>query len=272
MNTQGVDLGLKLTLIQHKNFDWQMDLNWSKYKSQVKSLLPGRDSLSPYLKVGEAPNSLIVDYVYDGLYQESDKGTPIMTSQHARPGDVKPKDLNGDGVINQYDRTIVGRTTPKAYGGIWNYVRYKHFSLTVLATYMYGQDIANKAYQDYLYETDTRRRVLKEGLNYWTPTNTNTNVPRPNVFSRSIYTLPSGTSSFIVQKGDFIRVRNITLSYDFDQHLLSKARINTARVYVQAQDPFIITKYKGIDPEIGVGSMDVYPRYRSFLVGVQLGL
>ncbi|MDH7464385.1 TonB-dependent receptor [Chitinophagaceae bacterium 26-R-25] len=272
MNTQGVDLGLKLSLVQNKNFDWQMDLNWSKYKSQVKSLIPGRDSLSPYLKVGEAPNSLIVDYVYDGLYQESDKGSPIMASQHARPGDVKPKDLNNDGVINQYDRTIVGRTTPKAYGGIWNYLRYKRFSMTVLASYTYGQDIANKAYQDYLYETDTRRRVLKEGLNYWTPTNTNTNVPRPNVFSRSIYTLPSGSSSYIVQRADFIRVRNITFSYDFDQALLSKARMNTAKVYVQVQDPFIITKYKGIDPEIGVGSMDVYPRYRSFLVGLQLGL
>jgi len=269
MNTRGVDLGLKLSIIKTNNFDWQMDVNWSKYKSKITSLLPGRDSLSPYLKVGEAPNSLIVDYVFDGLYQQGDN---FALNPGGRPGDVKIKDLDKNGVINQYDRTIVGRTTPKGWGGIWNYVRYKHFSATMFANYTYGHDISNRAYQDYLYSTDNHRRIIKDGLNYWTPTNTNTDVPRPNVFSRSVRTLPAGTSNYIVQKGDFIRIRNITLAYDFSYAVLSKIKVSSLRVYVQAMEPFLITKYKGIDPEISAGTYDIYPRYRSFLFGVQLGL
>jgi hypothetical protein len=73
----------------------------------------------------------------------------------------------------------------------------------------------------------------------------------------------------MVQKGDFIRVRNITLAYDIPSKLLSKAKINSIRTYVQVTEPFLITKYKGIDPEIGVGQYDIYPRYRTFLFGVQ---
>ena len=267
MNTRGIDLGLKVSIIQTAHFDWQMDLNWSKFRSKITKLLPGVDSLSPYLKVGEAPNSLIVDYVYDGLYQ---KGDDFSLNPNARPGDIRVKDLDKNGSINQYDRTIVGRTVPKGWGGVWNYVRYKQFSMIVFANYTYGHKIANKAYQDYLYySSKTATRTLKEGLNYWTPDNTNTDVPRPNQYGRSLRALQSGTSSFMVQKGDFIRVRNITLAYDIPSKLLSKAKINSIRTYVQVTEPFLFTNYKGIDPEIGVGQYDIYPRYRTFLFGVQ---
>lgn len=268
MNTRGIDLGLKVNIIKTNNFDWQMDINWSKFKTKIEKLLPGVDSLSPFLKVGEAPNSLIVDYVYDGLYQ---KGDDFSLNQNARPGDVRVKDLDKNGIINQYDRTIVGRTVPKGWGGIWNYVRYKQFSMTVFANYTYGHKIANKAYQDYLYySSKTATRTIKAGLNYWTPDNTNTDVPRPNQYGRSLRALQSGTSSFMVQKGDFIRIRNITLAYDLPSGLVSKAKINSVRVYVQAIEPFLFTDYKGIDPEIGVGQYDVYPRYRTFLFGLQV--
>lgn len=268
MNTRGIDLGVKLSLIRKRNFDWQMDINWSKFTTKITKLLPGVDSLSPYLKVGEAPNSLIVDYIYDGLYQ---KGDDFSLNPGARPGDIRVKDLDHNGTINQYDRTIVGRTIPKGWGGIWSYWRYKQFSMTVFANYTYGHDISNKAYQDYLYySSKTATRTIKAGLNYWRPDNTQTDVPRPNQFGRSLRALPAGTSSFIVQKGDFIRIRNITLAYDVPSALLSKAHINSLRVYVQAVEPFLFTKYKGIDPEISVGQYDTYPRYRTFLFGAQL--
>lgn len=268
LNTSGIDIGLKVSIIKLKNWDWQVDINWSKYRSKITKLLPGVDSLSPVLKVGEAPNSLIVDYVYDGLYQEGDD---FSLNPDARPGDVRVKDLDKNGMINQYDRTIVGRTVPKGWGGIWNYVRYKQWSMTVFANYMYGHKISNKAYQDYLYySSKTATRTLKDGLNYWRPDNTNTDVPRPNQFGRSLRALQSGTSSFMVQKGDFIRIRNITLAYDLPAGMLSKAKINSVRMYVQAIEPFLFTGYKGIDPEIGTGQYDVYPRYRTFLFGLQV--
>lgn len=268
MNTAGIDLGLKASIVKSQNFDWQLDVNWSKYKTEIRKLLPGVDSLSPYLKVGEAPNSLIVDYIYDGLYQVGDD---FSLNPDARPGDVRVKDLDKNGIINQYDRTIVGRTIPKGWGGIWNYVRYKQISLTVFANYTYGHDINNKAYQDYLYYSSrTATRTIKDGMNYWTPENTNTDVPRPNQFGRSLRGLPGGTSSFMVQKGDFIRIRNITLAYDVPSKLLAKAKINSLRAYTQVVEPFLFTKYKGVDPEIGANQYDIYPRYRTFLFGIQL--
>jgi len=268
LNTRGIDLGLKLNLVRSKNFDWQMDINWSKFRSKINKLLPGVDSLSPTLKVGEAPNSLIVDYVYDGLYQ---KGDDFTLNPNARPGDVRVKDMDGNKIINQYDRVIVGRTVPKGWGGIWSYWRYKQFSMTVFANYTYGHMISNKAYQDYLYySSKTSTRTLKEGLNFWREDNTNTDVPRPNQFGRSLQGLPAGTSSYIVQKGDFIRIRNITLAYNLPAEVLNKFKVSSLRVYVQAVEPFLFTKYKGIDPEIGVGQYDTYPRYRTFLFGLQL--
>lgn len=268
LNTKGIDIGIKLAPVKTPSFDWQVDLNFSKYKSKVTSLLPGRDSLSPYLKVGEAPNSLIVDYVFDGIYN---KGDDFKLNPTGKPGDVRVKDLNNDGIINQYDRAIVGRTTPKGWGGIWNYFRYKRVSLTVFASYMYGHDIYNKAYTDYLY-SNGRNVILKEGLNYWTPENTNTNIPRPNAFGSSTRTLPSGSSSYAVQKGDFIRIRNITVAYDFSPALLSRVKIKSMGVYGQVLEPFLFTKYKGIDPEIDAGSYDIYPRFRTILFGVKIGL
>ncbi len=269
MNTRGIDIGLKLYPVKTPNFDWQVDLNWSKYKSKVTALLPGRDSLSPYLKVGEAPNSLIVDYVFDGIYGTGDD---FKLNPTGRPGDVRIKDLNNDGIINQYDRAIVGRTTPKAWGGIWNYFRYKRVSMTVFASYMYGHDIYNKAYMDYVY-SDGRKVILKDGLNYWTPENQHTDIPRPNAFGSSTRTLPQGSSSFAVQKGDFLRIRNITLAYDFSPTLLSKLKIRSLNVYAQALEPFLFTGYKGTDPEIGTsGTYDIYPRFRTYLVGLKMGL
>jgi TonB-linked SusC/RagA family outer membrane protein len=269
MNTRGIDIGLKLYPVKTPNFDWQVDLNWSKYKSKVTALLPGRDSLSPYLKVGEAPNSLIVDYVFDGIYKTDDD---FKLNPTGRPGDVRIKDLNNDGIINQYDRAIVGRTTPKAWGGIWNYFRYKRVSMTVFASYMYGHDIYNRAYMDYVY-SDGRKVILKDGLNYWTPENQNTNIPRPNAFGSSTRTLPQGSSSFAVQKGDFLRIRNITLAYDFSPTFLSKLKIRSLNVYAQVLEPFLFTGYKGTDPEIGTGgTYDIYPRFSTYLFGLKMGL
>lgn len=268
LNTKGIDIGLKLSPVKTPNFDWQVDLNWSKYRSKVTALLPGRDSLSPYLKVGEAPNSLIVDYVFDGIYNTGDD---YKLNPTGKPGDVRIKDLNNDGVINQYDRAIVGRTTPKGWGGIWNYFRYKRVSLTVFASYMYGHDIYNKAYMDYLY-SNGRNVILKEGLNYWSPTNTKTDLPRPNAFGSSTRTLPSGSSSYAVQKGDFIRIRNITLAYDFSPTLLSRIKVKSMGIYGQVLEPKLFTKYKGIDPEIDAGSYDIYPRSSTILFGVKIGL
>ncbi len=290
MNTKGVDLQLKLHLVKTTDFNWQTEFNFSVFTSKITELLPGIDSLRPDLKVGEAPNSLLIDYVYDGIYQEGTADTVMMKALGVKPGSVKIRDINNDGKLNVYDMTIVGRTTPKGWGGIWNYMNYKGISLTIFASYMYGHSIFNKAYQDYLY-SDGRRLAIKDGLNFWTKEvkdvngniivreNTNTDIPRPNAFGNATKTSPTGTSSFAVQKGDYIRIRNITLGYDLPTKIVERMKIRSMNVYIQFLEPFLFTKYKGVDPEISQistgtwsgSSYELYPRYTTTALGLRVG-
>src|SRR6201996_356855 len=96
MNTKGIDVALKITPIQTKDFVWQTSLNWSKYKSKVTKLFPGRDSVSLSLRVGLPPSGTYVNYVYNGLYQQGDN---FALDPNGKPGDIKIKDINGDGKI-----------------------------------------------------------------------------------------------------------------------------------------------------------------------------
>src|SRR5258708_7784657 len=177
MNTKGIDINLQATTVKTKNFQWQMTFNWSKYKSKITSLLPGRDSVSLSLRVGQPPSGVLVNYVYDGIYQ---KGDDFTLDPNGKVGDIKIKDINHDGKITPQDQTIVGYNIPGGWGGFWNYLRYKAVALTVLASYEYGQQLNNLPYTNLTYYNSwygSLGNVTKEDRNYCPPTNNHTNVP-----------------------------------------------------------------------------------------------
>jgi len=276
MNTKGIDINFQATPIKTRNFEWQMTFNWSKYKSKVTHLLPGRDSVSLSLRVGEPPSGVLVNYVFNGLYQEGDD---FSLNPNGKPGDVKILDRNHDGKITPQDQTIVGYNIPGGWGGFWNYFRYKGIAMTVLASYEYGQQLNNLPYTNLTwYNTwfGNIGNVTKEGANYWTKSNTHTNIPRPNAFATSLKPLPGGPdqgSSYSIQKGDYIRIKSINLAYDIPGRLTQKMKLRSLNVYVQAIEPFLFTKYKGLDPDNGNPTqLENYPRYRTWLIGAKLGL
>lgn len=284
MNTKGIDVALKFTPVQTRNFTWQSSLNWSKYQSKVTKLFPGTDSLNLTLRVGLPPSGVYGNYVYDGLYQ---KGDNFTLNPNGKPGDIKIKDVNGDGKITPLDQVIVGSSIPKGWGSFWNYFKYKSISLTVYSTYAYGQKLNNITFTNLSYYNSVygnTGNVTVQGGNYWTPTNTNTDIPRPNSFQASLKTLPagvafnskdgSGGSSYSIQNASYFKVQHITLGYDFAAELLKKIKVNTLNVYAQVLNPFLFTGYKGVDPDIAgsAAADELYPRYRTFLVGVKLGL
>ncbi|MEN0052683.1 MAG: TonB-dependent receptor [Mucilaginibacter sp.] len=283
MNTKGIDLTLKVTPVQNKHFTWQTSLNWSKYQSRITKLFPGRDSIGLTLRVGLPPSGTFANYVYNGLYQ---KGDDFTLNPNGKPGDIKIKDVNGDGKITPLDQVVVGSSIPKGWGGFWNYFRCDAFSMTVFTTYEYGQQLNNLTYTNLTYYNATygnTGNVTQAGGNYWTPTNTNTNIPRPNSFGTSLKTLPagpgpnqdgSGGSSYSIQNASYVRIKNITLGYDFPSKLLQHINVRSLNVYVQAIEPFLFSKYKGLDPDVAgsYGVNETYPRYRTFLFGVKLGL
>lgn len=277
MNTKGIDLALKVTPVQTKNFTWQTSLNWSKYESKVTRLFPGRDSISLSLRVGLPPSGTFVNYVYDGLYQQGDD---FKLNPNGKPGDIRIKDINGDGKITPLDQVVVGSSIPKGWGGFWNYFRYKNLSMTVFTTYQYGHQLNNLTYTNLTYYNaadGNTGNVTVEGGNYWTPQNTNTNIPRPNSFGTSLKTLPGGPengSSYSIQNANYVRIKNISLGYDVPSKFLQKIKVRSLNVYAQAIEPFLFTKYKGLDPDVAgnSGTNENYPRYQTFLLGVKLGL
>ena len=277
MNTKGIDIALKITPIQTKDFTWQTSINWSKYKSKVTKLFPGRDSVNLALRVGLPPSGTYVNYIYDGLYQQGDN---FALNPNGKPGDIKIKDVNGDGKITPLDEVVVGSSIPKGWGSFWNYFRYKSISLTVYSTYEYGQQLNNLTFTDLSYYNSlygSTGNVTVQGGNYWTPTNTNTNIPRPNTFGTSLKTLPGGVgqgSSYSIQGASYFKIQHITLGYDFPSALLDKIKVHSLNIYAQALNPFLFTGYKGVDPDIAGADAanEIYPRYRTFLMGVKLGL
>ncbi|WP_188932491.1 SusC/RagA family TonB-linked outer membrane protein [Puia dinghuensis] len=276
MNTKGMDINFQATPVKTPHFQWQFTVNWSRYESKITKLFPGRDSVSLSLRVGQPPSGVLVNYVYNGLYQQNDDFT---LNPGGKPGDIKIKDLNHDGKITPLDQTIVGHNIPQGWGGFWNYFWYRGISLAVLASYEYGQQLNNLPYTNLTYynsDFGNIGNVTREGGNYWTPTNTHTNIPRPNAFATELKPLPGGPdqgSSYSIQKGDYIRIKSITLGYDIPGRLIQKAKLRSLNIYVQAIEPFLITSYKGLDPDNGNPTqLENYPRYRTFLAGIKLGL
>ncbi len=277
MNTKGADVALKITPVQTKDFTWQTSINWSAYRSKVTKLFPGRDSVNLTLRVGLPPSGTYVNYVFDGLYQQGDN---FALDPNGKPGDIKIKDVNGDGKITPEDEVVVGSSNPKGWGSFWNYFRYKSISLVVYSTYEYGQQLNNLTYTDLTYYNSlygNTGNVTVQGGDYWTPTNTNTNIPRPNSFGTSLKTLPGGIgqgSSYSIQNASYFKVQHITLGYDFATSLLNKIKVHSLNIYAQVLNPFLITGYKGVDPDIAGADAanEVYPRYRTFLLGAKLGL
>lgn len=277
MQTKGIDVMLKATPIETKRFAWQTSLNWSKYQSRITRLFPGRDSISLSLRVGLPPSGTYVNYVYDGLYQ---KGDDFKLNPNGKPGDIRIKDVNGDGKITPQDEVVVGSSIPKGWGSWWNYFRLGRFNLVVYSTYQYGHQLNNLTYTNLTYYNagfGNTANVTVEGGKYWTPENPNTNIPRPDAFGTSLRTLPGGTgqgSSYSIQKAAYIKIQHITLGYDVDGNVLKRMHMNSLNVYAQVLNPFLFTGYKGVDPDVSGGnsSNELYPRYRTFLLGLKLGL
>jgi TonB-linked SusC/RagA family outer membrane protein len=218
-------------------------------------------------------------YVVDGIFQSQADVTNSPTQQSGTAaGDLKFKDLNGDGKITDADRTFLGSYLPK-YSYAINYTaKYKNFDLSVFFQGVQGNKIFNAA----RIVTEGMARLYNAGtavLNAWTPTNTKTNIPRaisgdPNQNIRP--------SSRWIEDGSYLRLKNIIIGYtlpDKALHSITKGVVSSFRLYIASQNLLTFTKYTGYDPEIGsqngtlTNGVDYgqYPAARSFQVGIHVG-
>jgi TonB-dependent starch-binding outer membrane protein SusC len=213
---------------------------------------------------------------FDVFYTLKTGVVKANTTKH-RPGMQKFADQNGDGVVNTDDRTIIGRTAPKHFGGLTNNFTYKNLDLSILTSWSYGNEIYNK----------TKRLLSGQAIPYpnkvgnvrdrWTPENPNTIIP--GVFGESDSQLEGNAISSSVEDGSYLRISNITLGYNFPKKFVKRNNLTTFRLYTSLDNVYVFTKYSGYDPDVSVGSnqltpgldFDAYPKARTFRFGVNVG-
>ena len=274
MENKGIEFSVNSTNIKTDDFSWSTTFNISVNKNKVLALASGDIfSGNGVIRVGEPVGSFF-GRVHLGTWGTNEAAE--AKKYNMLPGDVKYKDLNNDGRINDLDRTIIGKGIPDGFGTFLNTFQYKAWSLTVDLQYMYGNDVLDRS----IHSAEDRQGIAnsyKTVLNAWTETNQNTSIAQIRPIN-AYYT--TNNDSHKVTDGSFIRGRNLLLAYSFPSATAASLKLNRLRIYGSVQNFFVATKYKGYDPEVsnsgapfdqGLTLYD-YPKPRIFMVGLNIGL
>jgi TonB-dependent starch-binding outer membrane protein SusC len=207
-------------------------------------------------------------------------------------GDRMYKDLNGDGVIDSKDQTFLGSPLPKFQVGLNNSFTYKDFDLSIFLSGSYGNKVLNQLTISQTY-SGNNTNYFKAVLDYARVAYKDPNESRSNIYNAYVSNpdtkIPGlrndntnenlRPSDLYIEDGSFIKCKNITLGYRVPDRILAKARMHALRIYATVSNAFIITKYSGMDPEIGSWNPlqagwdgGYYPQPRTFTFGVSLNL
>jgi hypothetical protein len=251
INNKGFEISINTRNITNDNFSWTTDFNLSTNKNKVVKLVNGDiiDSAAPgymvapdtyILREGEAIG-LFWGLEYQGVYQGGAVPTGTALKSGGVAGDPLFTDVKIDGTIDTSDKKIIGDPNPDFNFGITNNFSYKNFDLNIFFQGSQGGEILNLTNVQ-LYNGDSNS--VTAILDAWTPTNTDTNIPR-NVATRG-----REISSRFVEDGSYIRLKNIALGYNFPSNVVEKLGVDNLRLSLSAQNLFTISSYSGLDPEV----------------------
>ena len=280
MRNSGVELSLETLNINHKNFQWMTSFNIAFNRNKVTALTRNQYSLFspvswdqkfnsqyPYVTQVGKPSGLMYGYIYEGTYKESDfingstlkSGIPYSSSTgraNVKPGDPKYADVNGDGIIDDNDRTVIGCGQPLHTGGFGNTFYFYGFDVNIFFSWSYGNDILN-----------ANRLIFENGnisnLNqlssytgrYDSVKNPDSDIPAIGANDMYVY------SSRVVEDGSFLKLRNISVGYTLPRSALRKMHFDTMRVYVSADNIWTWTNYSGPDPEVSTRNSVLTPGF-----------
>jgi len=303
VQNQGLEFTLNTENFKNDNFTWSSSFNISFNKnkllqlaenqSNILTLLPWNLDYSKvplYIAEIGRPIARYYGYIWDGNYQYSDfdqnsagdyvlkASVPTYNTNRAltKPGDIKYRDYNGDGLVNASDRTIIGDPNPDFTGGFSNNFTYKGFDLNVFFQYAVGQDIFNA--NRIIFEGAGRihQNMFASYLDRWTPENQNNTYYRVGGSGPTDF----GYSTRVVEDGSYVRLKTVALGYNIPLRLAKKIKLSAVRIYASAQNLYTWTKYKGFDPEVSAFDSaltpgfdySVYPRARTITFGLNLSL
>ncbi len=265
MSNKGIELTLNTQNVITRDFSWSSTIVFARNKNKIVDLYGDRkDDLGNRWFIGQ-PLGVVYDYVMDGIWQNGEDVS--KQDPGAKPGDIKFRDLNGDGKITTDDRQIIGQVTPKWTGGLTNTFRYRNFSMNIFVQTAQG---ITKNNTDISFGDETGRRNTPAVVTYWTPTNGNNDYPSLAYNNTRGYGWGRNAS--------YTRIKDITLSYMLPQSILDKAHIGSCTVYLSGRNLYTFTQWVGWDPENNYSSRgsgdwtNNYPLTRSFVLGVNISL
>ncbi|MCC7245715.1 MAG: TonB-dependent receptor, partial [Saprospiraceae bacterium] len=211
-------------------------------------------------------------YVTDGIFQnQAEVEAAAFQNDQTAPGDIRFKDLDGNGIINESDRTYIGNPTPRFTYGFTTNLDWCGFELNLFFQGTQGNDIyVNTTRYDFSYVNRP-----SSALGRWTGEGTSTTEPRISLTDPN---LNARISDRFIEDGSYLRLKTLQFAYNLPQSWLKKARFDKMKIYVTGQNLLTWTKYSGLDPEIGVVGRNLeigtdrgfYPQARTVLGGINL--
>ena len=269
MLNQGVEFTIDAEIIPDI---WSLNFNISHYKNEVLKLYNDQ----PIEGIGRGQQRIAVGEPMSHFYGYEALGVDPST------GYMVFEDVNGDGQITDADRTIIGNPHPDFTGGLTNRITYKQFELNFLFQFSYGNDIFNgtRIFTESLGITGDNQSTAI--LNRWQQVGDITDIPRATSTPNPVTKLYNNVeSSRFVEDGSYLRLKTLSLGYNFSKKLLDRIGLNSMKVYFSAKNLLTFTNYSGLDPEVNyAGNDDVvmgvefftYPSVRTFTLGINIGI
>ncbi len=295
MANKGIDITLNYNKSLKSGLVWNSTLTFSHYRNEVKKLL-GDLQLNGSLTLDASnqnvtltepgePIGLFYGYEVEGLFRSLDDineapiqfGRPFANALFSTTwlGDIKFRDVNGDGVVDTDDRTVIGNPHPDFTFGFQNSLSYKNFDLSVFLQGSYGNDVFNAIGRSLTAGNRTFTNQSPSVLDYWSVENPDSGSPRlarndtPNI----------NISDRYVEDGSYLRIQNVTLGYTLPSAITEKIKISKLKVYSSIQNLYTFTNYSGYDPEVGSFNQSAilagvdngrYPTPRTFTLGINV--
>ena len=303
----GLEFSINATPVNRKNWfvsaSWNMAINrdvLTKLPNEARMMLNSSSTIVNKLGINALSNYL---YVYKGVYATDedvpvdpktgrrlrvggDKITADNPDAYFRAGDPIWVDLNGDYVIDEKDKMIVGNSQPRVTGGMSLNVRYKNFSVFTSFSYTLKRDIVNKvladnfaAYANPSTKTLTSNAALTpiDSYNFWTPSNIHADYPNPFDYKRNSIIRPYRADQTLFQEdGSYFKINGITLSWKLPSRWTKVLGVNNVSIRANMSNIYTFSNYSGVNPEnvnsLGQDTSGGYPSARSFSFGLNVGL